>query len=88
MVRDFARQFVEVRRGEVEGVSAWLAQGRLDLVARLGHQIKGTAPTFGLPEIGAAGARLEAAARAGDAEEVAGQVAVLLELMRPGQSPP
>lgn len=79
-MREFAGQFIEARREEVACIPGWLAEGQLDRVVRLGHQIKGTATTFGLPEIGAAGARLEAAARAGDLDAASREAACLREL--------
>ena len=80
-MREFAGRFLESRRDEIDAIPGLLAEDRLDLVARVGHQIKGTAPTFGLAEIGAAGARLESAARDGDTEAVLQEMEILRRLM-------
>jgi signal transduction histidine kinase/CheY-like chemotaxis protein/GAF domain-containing protein len=63
----FRARFLETHSRQVQQVAASLEEGRLDAVARVGHQLKGTAATFGFLELGEVGARLEEAAQAGDA---------------------
>ncbi len=84
VLRDFAERFVTARREEVERIPVWLAEGQYALIARTGHQIKGTAPTFGLPEIGVVGARLEAAAKAEDTAAVEAELKALRRLLDTG----
>lgn len=84
VLRDFAERFVTARREEVERIPVWLAEGQYALIARTGHQIKGTAPTFGLPEIGVVGARLEIAAKAEDAPAVEAELKALRTLLDRG----
>jgi GAF domain-containing protein len=67
----FAAQFLQVRREDVNRISAWLEDGQLTEIARIAHQIKGNSATFGFPEIGEVGGRLETAARSGDTRAVA-----------------
>lgn len=78
---DFSRRFLVARREELPRLEAWLESGAFSDIARIGHQIKGTAATFGHPEIGAVGASLEAAAGEGDAEAVAEGLADLRALL-------
>jgi signal transduction histidine kinase/CheY-like chemotaxis protein/HPt (histidine-containing phosphotransfer) domain-containing protein len=66
LLTSFRARFLETHSREVQQVAASLEEGRLDAVARVGHQLKGTAATFGFLEVGEVGARLEAAAKAGD----------------------
>jgi signal transduction histidine kinase/CheY-like chemotaxis protein/GAF domain-containing protein len=73
-----ARQFLETRHQEAaEQVDAWLAEGDLAQVARYGHQVKGSAATFGFPEIGELGASLERAANEGGGPQVTGAASAL-----------
>ena len=78
---DFARRFLLARKEELPRLEEWLEHGAFDQIARIGHQIKGTAAPVGHPEIGAVGARLEAAAGGGDAEAVAEGLADLRALL-------
>lgn len=81
LIREFADRFRVTRSQEVAGIPALLAQDRFEDVARVGHQIKGTAPTFGLPDIGEAGARLELAAKAGDRRAIEAELDTLRRLL-------
>jgi signal transduction histidine kinase/CheY-like chemotaxis protein/HPt (histidine-containing phosphotransfer) domain-containing protein len=82
LLATFRERFLETRRKEVLQVAEWLEQGRLDDVARVGHQLKGTAATFGFPEVGAVGAKLEKAARSGDNEGARARLSELDSLLR------
>ena len=63
---DFAPRYLANKRRALEDAQRHLAEGELEEVARVGHQIRGTAEAMGLAELSAQGARLEAAAIAGD----------------------
>lgn len=56
-------QFVTVARQRVELIGTALRAGRLGEVQRLAHQLKGSAGAYGFPELSAAAAAVEAAAR-------------------------
>jgi CheY-like chemotaxis protein/GAF domain-containing protein len=60
--------FLAERRTETEALDRMVSGGRLEDVARIGHQLKGSAAVFGFPEMGVAGAQMERAARAGDVD--------------------
>jgi HPt (histidine-containing phosphotransfer) domain-containing protein len=77
LLANFADRFLEIRREELPQMERWAQEGHLEQVAQTGHQIKGSAATFGFPKLGEVGARLELAANAGDAEEVSALVATL-----------
>jgi len=78
---DFARRFLLARKEELPRLEEWLEVGDFDQIARAGHQIKGTAATFGHPEIGVLGGRLEAAAGERDASGIAKEVEALRRLL-------
>jgi signal transduction histidine kinase/CheY-like chemotaxis protein len=63
---EFVNTFLTERRNESGVLDLMLSCGQLEEVARIGHQLKGSATVFGFPEIGLAGAHMERAARAGD----------------------
>lgn len=70
ILETLAARFVESRYNEVRDVSGLIAKGELAEVRRLGHQLKGSAATFGYPDIGRLGARMEVAAAQQDLEQV------------------
>jgi len=85
-------EFIAYIRERLAQAEAHLAAGELDLAAKAGHDVKGTSMAFGVGTVNALGARLEQAARAGDAEAAAGAVrelyGVLSELCeKPPASP-
>lgn len=80
-VERFAAAFKVTRLADLARIPEHLTEGRFDLIVRLGHQIHGTAATFGLEEIGAGGARLEAAAQVEDIDGIRAEAEVLRALM-------
>jgi signal transduction histidine kinase/CheY-like chemotaxis protein/GAF domain-containing protein len=77
-----AKRFLETRHEEAV---AWLPEsldaGELAQVARFGHQLKGSAGTFGFPEVGAEAAELERAALDGDVHQAKLKVQSLRALL-------
>lgn len=69
------------RREDVERLETLLADGDLDAVRRLGHQLKGSGGSYGVPELSALGADLEDAAGAGDLERARRARAALARLL-------
>jgi signal transduction histidine kinase/CheY-like chemotaxis protein len=74
----FARMFLRDRAEDAAKVEQWLASESWKEIIRLGHQLKGSAATFGFPKVGEIGGRLETAARAGDSEQVLAERNTLL----------
>jgi signal transduction histidine kinase/CheY-like chemotaxis protein len=62
----FAAEFLRQRSAEQHELTRMMAIGDFAAVERVGHQLKGSAATFGFPRIGLAGARIEKAAAARD----------------------
>ena len=66
---------------EVEAARAALEGGEPRLAQTLGHNLRGTAPSYGEPELGEAGACLERAAREGDLEQAGADLLHLEEVL-------
>lgn len=62
--------FLRTRLEEATSVPTLLDQSKLDEIARIGHQIKGSAAVLGFPDVGEAGRALEAAAKQGNTEDM------------------
>lgn len=77
-VRELLPMFLEGRRTDLAALRA--AEG-LDVALRIGHQLKGTGATFGLPALGDLGHKLEVAAKAEDPQAVADLVDQLADLL-------
>jgi len=82
-------EFAELRTAFVAGlpvrierIRTALAQGDLDEVRQASHTLKGTAPSFACPAIGAAAAALERSGRAGDHAACSGAMADLEAAVR------
>jgi signal transduction histidine kinase/CheY-like chemotaxis protein/HPt (histidine-containing phosphotransfer) domain-containing protein len=81
LLTSFATRFLETRREELQQARVWVEEGRLEAIARFGHQLKGTAATFGFPDVGMVAARLEAAAKGGDVETTRAELDALRPLL-------
>jgi HPt (histidine-containing phosphotransfer) domain-containing protein len=57
------RVYVERRREELARCQAGLRSGDYDWAELMGHRLRGNAATFGFPELGEIGERIERAAR-------------------------
>jgi HPt (histidine-containing phosphotransfer) domain-containing protein len=70
-------KFIGHRERDAGAIRAALEHGDFEVIVTLGHNMRGNGPSYGFPEIGAIGERLEAAAGARDARRVGEQVAAL-----------
>jgi HPt (histidine-containing phosphotransfer) domain-containing protein len=66
--------------GQLDEAEQALDRGDAERAARVGHSIKGSGGTLGLPEFTSPGAALEHAGRAGDGPGVQHSIAVLRDL--------
>lgn len=82
-VRELAAVFLEARRAELPALRAAVASGDLAAVRGFGHSLRGSAATFGFPEAGRLGVRLEEAAEAGDTQALPALVAALQDCLAP-----
>jgi HPt (histidine-containing phosphotransfer) domain-containing protein len=79
---DLAEQFVRKRRESLPRLLALIAANDMGELRRLGHELKGTAGSYGFQELSHAGAALEAAAVAEDtgrAREAVDRIGAFLE---------
>lgn len=70
-------QYVARREKDLRDVQAALAHGDFAFVATIGHRFQGSASSFGFPELGEVGARLEAGAHAADPGATAAAISEL-----------
>ena len=65
-ILDLAEDFLDNRRRVADRAQEAAARSDLDLLRRIGHELKGTAGSYGFRELSVIGASLETAAIAGD----------------------
>jgi HPt (histidine-containing phosphotransfer) domain-containing protein len=70
-------RFLEHRRGDLATILTALAAGDFETIRRIGHNMAGNGASYGFPELGTLGERLEAAAGAADVEAVREQLGAL-----------
>jgi HPt (histidine-containing phosphotransfer) domain-containing protein len=70
-------KFIARRRQDVATIRDALARGDVEVIVRIGHNLRGNGLSFGFPEIGPIGERLEAAAEASDRERVLAELEAL-----------
>jgi HPt (histidine-containing phosphotransfer) domain-containing protein len=63
---DLVPQYLERRRAELPALHAALLVADVGALQKAGHRLKGSAAGYGCAALGALGAELDAAARAGD----------------------
>ncbi len=68
--RELMPLFVSTRRADLTELQAALDAGALDIAARIGHRIRGTAQSYGLTELGELALELEQGADRRDGAEV------------------
>jgi signal transduction histidine kinase/CheY-like chemotaxis protein/HPt (histidine-containing phosphotransfer) domain-containing protein len=85
-MEQFGVRFVQERLAEAETLPTLIQQARFHEVRRIGHQIRGSAATFGFGEIGQVGMALEAAAESGDREAMEAAAHDLRERLRHASS--
>ncbi len=66
--------FVARRDGDVVTLRAAMDRGDYETIVRLAHNMRGTAPSYGFPDLGALGERLEAAAIDGRVDDIRREV--------------
>lgn len=81
--RELRELFVASRRADLERLGPAIAAGDFAAVRAVGHVFKGSGATFGFPEAGRLGERLEAAAEAVDAAAARGIACELAALLAP-----
>jgi HPt (histidine-containing phosphotransfer) domain-containing protein len=64
-------RFLANRKADLVKLKAALEGGDFKTIQRIGHDCKGVGAGYGFPEISAAGAALETAAKSGDPEAIA-----------------
>jgi HPt (histidine-containing phosphotransfer) domain-containing protein len=79
---DLADRFIENRRGDTERVRAAIAAEDWSFLHRTGHELKGTAGSYGFLRLSALGRALETAAAARDGTSAAAAVAELIDYLR------
>jgi hypothetical protein len=67
-IQELVPNFLANRKRDVGLSRTALASANFNELRRIGHNLKGTGPTYGFPTLGALGARIESAAKAGNAE--------------------
>jgi len=67
-LQDLVPSFLANRKRDVGLGRSALAAENFGELRRIGHNLKGTGPTYGFPSLGALGARIEKEAKAGNAE--------------------
>ncbi|QDU73009.1 Hpt domain-containing protein [Mucisphaera calidilacus] len=86
-MRELVEMFVEELPGRVSSIEAALAEGLLEDLARLSHQLKGAAGGYGFMPITDAAREVEALAKSGaELDALRGEVDALLGLCRRAQA--
>jgi HPt (histidine-containing phosphotransfer) domain-containing protein len=81
-IMDLAEEFLRKRRQAVPRILAIIAANDMGELRRIGHELKGTAGSYGFDELSRAGAALEEAAVTEDAErarDTANRIAAFLQ---------
>ena len=77
LLADLVPDYVREKRRQVGDLRRLVAEGGLDRVKRLAHDIKGTGAAYGIPDVTRLGRAIESAAQHGDQPRVASLVAEL-----------
>lgn len=75
--RELLPLFLESRLADMKVLSDAVERGDDQAAARVGHRLKGAAPSYGFPELGSLGAELETAGHAGDRGRIAELAALI-----------
>jgi len=62
--------FLKNRRGDIKKILEALEKDDYGMIQRLGHKMKGTCPDYGFDAVAAIGRSIEAAAKAGNSDEI------------------
>ena len=74
-------QFLQHRRKDLGAMQEAVAQQDYEAIRTMGHRIKGVAGSYGFPDIGAVGQRLEESARSRDLVAIQGEIAQLAAIL-------
>ncbi len=74
-------QFLQHRRKDLGAMQEALAEQDYEAIRTMGHRIKGVAGSYGFPDIGAVGQRLEESARSRDLIAIQGEIAQLAAIL-------
>ncbi|MBX3235031.1 MAG: PAS domain S-box protein [Nitrospiraceae bacterium] len=83
-IKDRRPQFLKYRRKDLATLQDAAARGEYETIALLGHRMKGLSGSYGFPEIGAIGRRLESAAAGKDLVAIQTQLEQLAALVKQG----
>jgi len=78
---DLAEGFLHNRRGQAAHIYSALELGDITTLRRIGHELKGTAGSYGFRDLSAIGARLETAAVNGDLQSCKKAVDLMSEFL-------
>lgn len=67
-IQELVPNFLANRKRDIGLGRSALASGNFGELRRIGHNLKGTGPTYGFPSLGALGARIEKEAKEGNAQ--------------------
>ena len=76
-IADLVPGFLTNRRAEAQAMRRALERSDLTGLTRLGHDLRGCAPSYGFHELGLLGGEVEAAAQRGDAAELEDYVSAI-----------
>ena len=76
-IADLVPGFLTNRRAEAQAMRRALTEPDLKGLARLGHDLRGCAPSYGFHELGRLGGEVESAAQRGNAAEVESYVSAI-----------
>jgi len=65
-VADLVPEYLANMKIEIDKISQLLKDGKFDLIARIGHNLKGTGATFGFEKVSELGAQIEEAGKTSD----------------------
>jgi HPt (histidine-containing phosphotransfer) domain-containing protein len=80
-ILDLAEDFLRNRRREADRARDAAARADLDVLRRIGHELKGTAGSYGFGDLSTIGASLESAAIAGDVDQAGAAVARMSDFL-------
>jgi CheY-like chemotaxis protein len=80
-IQELVPNFLANRKRDIGLGRNALASGNFSELRRIGHNLKGTGPTYGFPTLGALGARIEKEAKEGNAELLAQSINELESLL-------
>ena len=76
-IADLVPGFLTNRCADVSAMRSALNSSDLDELARLGHSLRGCAPSYGFHELGRLGGEVEDAAQKGNADELEAHVSAI-----------